>query len=125
MRADRLLAIMLLLQTQGKMTARSLAERLEVSRRTILRDIDALGAAGVPVYAEGGHGGGITLDEGYRTTLAGLQENEIRTLFIGDNAQLLGELGLGCRRTHHAQVARGAARSASGTRRANAPADSY
>jgi predicted DNA-binding transcriptional regulator YafY len=95
MRADRLLAIMLLLQTRGKMTAQSLAEKLEVSRRTILRDIDALSAAGVPVYAEGGHHGGITLDERYRTTLAGMQEREIRTLFIGDNSQLLGELGLG------------------------------
>lgn len=95
MRADRLLAIMLLLQTRGKMTAQSLADKLEVSRRTILRDIDALAAAGVPVYAEGGHGGGIALDEQYRTTLAGLQDNEIRTLFVGDNTQLLSELGLG------------------------------
>jgi predicted DNA-binding transcriptional regulator YafY len=95
MRADRLLAIMLLLQTQGKMTAQSLADKLEVSRRTILRDLDALTAAGIPVYAEGGHGGGIVLDEDYRTTLAGLRDKEIRTLFVGDNTQLLSELGLG------------------------------
>jgi predicted DNA-binding transcriptional regulator YafY len=95
MRADRLLAIMLLLQTRGKMTAQSLADKLEVSRRTILRDIDALSAAGVPVYAEGGHGGGIALDEHYRTTLAGLQDKEVRTLFVGDNTQLLSEIGLG------------------------------
>lgn len=95
MRADRLLAIMLLLQTRGKLTAQWLADRLEVSRRTILRDIDALCAAGVPIYAEGGHGGGFALDEDYRTTLAGLQDKEVRTLFIGDNTQLLGEIGLG------------------------------
>lgn len=95
MRADRLLAIMLLLQTRGKMTAQRLADRLEVSRRTILRDIDALSAAGLPVYAEGGHGGGIVLDEQYRTTLAGMLEQEVRTLFVGDNSKLLGEIGLG------------------------------
>jgi predicted DNA-binding transcriptional regulator YafY len=95
MRADRLLTIMLLLQSQGKMTTRRLADQLEVSRRTILRDIDALSAAGVPVVAEGGHGGGITLDEHYRTSLAGMKEKEVRTLFIGDNTRLLGEIGLG------------------------------
>jgi predicted DNA-binding transcriptional regulator YafY len=95
MRADRLLAIMMLLQTRGKMTAQSLADKLEVSRRTILRDIDALSFAGVPIYAEGGHGGGIALDEDYRTTLAGLQDKEIRTLFVGNNVQLLSEIGLG------------------------------
>jgi predicted DNA-binding transcriptional regulator YafY len=95
MRADRLLAIMLLLQTQGKLTAQRLADELEVSRRTILRDLDALSAAGVPVLAEGGHGGGIVLDERYRATLAGLRDDEIRTLFVGDNTRLLSELGLG------------------------------
>jgi predicted DNA-binding transcriptional regulator YafY len=95
MRADRLLAIMMLLQTRGKMTAQRLAERLEVSRRTILRDIDALCAAGVPIYAEGGHGGGIALDENYRTALAGLQEREVRTLFVGNNTAILSQIGLG------------------------------
>lgn len=95
MRADRLLAIMMLLQTRGRLTAQALADKLEVSRRTILRDIDALAVAGVPVYAEGGHGGGISLDEHYRTALAGMQEQEARTLFIGDNTQLLSEIGLG------------------------------
>ena len=63
MRADRLLSIILLLQTRGKMTARTLAEELEVSRRTILRDINALSFSGVPVYSEGGHGGGFSLAE--------------------------------------------------------------
>lgn len=95
MRADRLLAMMMLLQTEGKMTSQSLADKLEVSRRTILRDIDALSTAGVPIYAEGGHGGGIVLDEQYRTTLAGMRDKEIGTLFIGSNTQLLKEIGLG------------------------------
>jgi predicted DNA-binding transcriptional regulator YafY len=95
MRADRLLTLILLLQTRGKMTARRLAEELGVSRRTILRDLDALSLAGVPVFAEGGHGGGIALDENYRTSLAGLQEKEVRSLFVASNAQLLREVGLG------------------------------
>lgn len=95
MRADRLLAIMLLLQTHGKLTTRALAARLEVSRRTILRDIDALCAAGVPLTAEGGHGGGVALDDRYQSTLAGMQQSEIRTLFISDSSALLGDLGMG------------------------------
>lgn len=95
MRADRLLGIMLLLQSHGKMTTRQLAERFEVSRRTILRDINALSTAGVPIYAEGGHGGGVSLDDQYHATLAGMQENEIRTLFLGDNTAILREIGLG------------------------------
>ena len=95
MRADPLLSIIMLLQTRGKMTAQTLAERLEVSRRTILRDIDALSAAGVPIYADGGHGGGIALDEKYRTTLAGLQDREVHTLFVSDNTVLLKDVGLG------------------------------
>jgi predicted DNA-binding transcriptional regulator YafY len=95
MRADRLLSIMLLLQTRGKLTAQTLAEELGVSRRTILRDIDALSYAGVPIYADGGHGGGIALDENYRTTLTGLNEAEIRVLFISENTQLMNDIGLG------------------------------
>jgi predicted DNA-binding transcriptional regulator YafY len=95
MRADRLLSIMLLLQTRGKMTAEALSIELEVSRRTILRDLDALSMAGVPVVAEGGHGGGITLDENYRNTLAGMQADEVRTLFLTHNQTLMNEIGLG------------------------------
>src|SRR5262245_35874665 len=95
MRADRLLTIMMLLQTRGKMTAGALAGELGVSRRTILRDIDALSFAGVPLYTEGGHGGGVALDEHYRTTLTGLQESEARTLFIASNTKLLDDVGLG------------------------------
>jgi predicted DNA-binding transcriptional regulator YafY len=95
MRADRLISLVLLLQTRGKATAASLAEELQVSRRTILRDIEALSIAGVPVIAEGGHGGGIALDEGYRTSLTGLKEAEIRSLFVAGNAALLKDNGLG------------------------------
>jgi predicted DNA-binding transcriptional regulator YafY len=95
MRADRLLAIMLLLQTRGKMKAERLAGELGVSRRTILRDIEALSIAGVPVYAEGGHGGGIMLDEDYHTNLTGLQEEEARTLFLASNDKLFKQLKLG------------------------------
>ncbi|MEL6151143.1 MAG: YafY family protein [Chloroflexota bacterium] len=94
MRADRLLSMMLMLQTRGKMTASDLAEALEVSRRTILRDVDALSTAGVPVYAEGGHGGGIALDEHYRTQLTGLHEPELRALLIADNRAILRDVGL-------------------------------
>jgi predicted DNA-binding transcriptional regulator YafY len=95
MRADRLLNIMLLLRSHGKMTSQALAGELEVSQRTILRDIDALSGAGVPIYADGGHGGGITLDANYRVTLTGLKDDEVRALFISSSTQLLSELGLG------------------------------
>jgi predicted DNA-binding transcriptional regulator YafY len=95
MRADRLLSIVMLLQSHGKMTTQSLADRLEVSRRTVLRDIDALSMAGIPIYTDSGHGGGVALDEKYRTTLTGLKESEIRALFIASNNKLLDEIGLG------------------------------
>ena len=95
MRADRLLSIILLLQTRGKMTAKALAEELEVSRRTILRDINALSFSGVPVYSEGGHGGGIALAEEYRTTLTGLNTLEVQSLFVTHNNEALRDVGLG------------------------------
>ncbi len=95
MRADRLLSIMLLLQTRGKLTTQTLANELGVSRRTILRDIDALSYARIPIYADGGHGGGVSLDQNYRTTLTGLNETEIRALFISENTQLMNDIGLG------------------------------
>jgi predicted DNA-binding transcriptional regulator YafY len=94
MRADRLLSIILLLQTNGKMTSRTLADELGVSQRTIWRDVEALSLAGVPIYAEGGHGGGIALDEGYRTSLTGLKESEALTLFVSSNAKTLEAVGL-------------------------------
>ncbi|HEX2906913.1 MAG TPA: HTH domain-containing protein, partial [Phototrophicaceae bacterium] len=95
MRADRLITLIMRLQTRGKVTAQTLAAELGVSRRTILRDVEALSASGIPIYAEGGHGGGIGLDENYRTTLTGLKEAELRTLFIAANTQLLDDIGLG------------------------------
>jgi predicted DNA-binding transcriptional regulator YafY len=94
MRADRLLSILMLLQLRGRMTARQLAERLEVSERTIHRDMDALSTAGVPVLAERGSSGGWMLMEGYRTTLTGLNESEITALFLTKPSRLLADLKL-------------------------------
>lgn len=95
MRADRLLSIMLLLQRHGRLTAKDLAARLEVSDRTIYRDMDALSMAGVPVHTERGQGGGCVLQETYRTKLTGLSESEVRTLVISSPPHLLKDLGLG------------------------------
>src|SRR5579872_4220872 len=93
MRADRLLSILLLLQINRRLTARELAKRLEVSERTILRDMEALSTAGVPVTAERGIGGGWYLLEEYRTNLTGMSEAEIRTLFLMQPTRLLADLG--------------------------------
>jgi predicted DNA-binding transcriptional regulator YafY len=95
MRADRLVAIVLLLQAQRKLTAQALAAKLEVSPRTILRDVEAISRAGIPIYSNGGRGGGIALDENYRVTLTGLKESELHTFFISGNVQLLRDIGLG------------------------------
>ena len=94
MRADRLLSIMLLLQVHRRITARELAKRLEVSERTIYRDIEALSAAGVPVTAERGTGGGLMLLETFRTNLTGLNSTEVQALFLGQPEHLLNDLGL-------------------------------
>lgn len=94
MRADRLISIMLLLQVHQRLTARDLADRLEVSERTIHRDMEALSSAGIPVYAERGVGGGWSLVEGYETNLTGLNDVEIQTLFLSKPARLLTDLGL-------------------------------
>lgn len=94
MRADRLLSILLLLQVHRRLTARDLAKRLEVSERTIHRDMEALGMAGIPVVAERGSGGGWSLLEKYQTNLTGLNEAEIQTLFLTRPTHLLADLGL-------------------------------
>lgn len=94
MRADRLLSILLLLQVHRRVTARDLAKRLEVSQRTILRDMDALSGCGVPVMAERGAGGGWSLVDGYQTKLTGLNAAEIQSLFLAKPAGLLADLGL-------------------------------
>ena len=93
MRADRLLSIMLLLQVRQRMTAAQLAQRLGVSERTILRDMDALSGAGIPVVAERGVGGGWALVEGFRTQLTGLKEEEVHSLFFARPPEALAELG--------------------------------
>jgi predicted DNA-binding transcriptional regulator YafY len=95
MRADRLLALLLHVQASTSTTTSKLAEALGVSRRTILRDIEALCLAGIPIVAQSGSGGGISLDEQYRVSLNGLRAAEARALFLSGSPKLLGELGLG------------------------------
>lgn len=94
MRADRLISLVMLLQSRGKMTAPALAEALEVSERTIYRDIDALSAAGVPVYGMPGRLGGFALVDRYRTSLTGMTDDEIRALFMLRVPAPLDALGL-------------------------------
>jgi predicted DNA-binding transcriptional regulator YafY len=94
-RADRLLAIVLLLQVHARMTARQLAERLEVCERTIYRDLDSLSAAGVPVITDRGPGGGVGLKAGYRADLTAFTPSEARTLFPSGMLEPLSDLGFG------------------------------
>lgn len=94
MRADRLLSLMLLLRARGRMTARDLADHLEVTERTIYRDVEALSTAGVPVYTQPGTNGGIFLDEHYRISLTGLTRSEVMSLFVSGESVLLQDLGL-------------------------------
>lgn len=115
MKSSRLLALLLLLQTRQRMTTVELAERLEVSRRTVLRDVEALSAAGVPVYAERGRHGGIVLLPGARLNASHLDPVELDVLALtGLDPRQLATLGLG-------DVATSTARKLD-ARRANAPA---
>jgi predicted DNA-binding transcriptional regulator YafY len=95
MRADRLVAILMLLQRHGRLTARQLASTLEVSVRTIYRDMEALSTAGIPVYAERGASGGCCLVEDYRTDLTGMTTAEAQALLLLSAPGPLDSLGIG------------------------------
>lgn len=95
MRADRLVTTVLLLRQRGRMTAAALARELEVSTRTVLRDIEALSAAGVPVYAERGRHGGFALLPGFRTELTGLNHDEALALLVAGSRRGAQAFGLG------------------------------
>src|SRR2546430_15617565 len=82
MKADRLLSVLLLLQAHGRMTGREMSKRLEVSQRTVHRDMESLSAAGVPVFALRGARGGWQLDEGWRTQVPALDEAELLALLM-------------------------------------------
>lgn len=95
MRASRLVSIVLLLQARGRLTAEQLSAELEVSVRTIYRDMDALHEAGIPVYGDAGHRGGYQLLDGYRTRLTGLTQDEAMALPLAGLPGPAAELGLG------------------------------
>ncbi|MFQ6329692.1 helix-turn-helix transcriptional regulator [Nocardia sp. CWNU-33] len=95
MRADRLVSLVLLLRQRGRLTATELADELEVSTRTVLRDIEALSAAGVPVFAERGRCGGFALLPGFRTELTGLNHDEALALLVAGSRRGAQAFGLG------------------------------
>lgn len=118
MRADRLLAILMLLQHRGQLTAAEIAAELEVSLRTVLRDVEALSTSGVPVYSNRGRGGGISLIPGYRTDLTGLTLDEAKALLSSGSGRVASPAFASAMRKvtaalpgpHRAQAARAAQR---------------
>jgi predicted DNA-binding transcriptional regulator YafY len=103
-RADRLVAVLLILQARGRITAAELADELEVSTRTARRDLEALSTAGIPVYSQPGRGGGWSLIGGARTDLSGLTAAEARTLFLvaGPSASATPQMKAALRKLVHA-----------------------
>ena len=95
MRADRLVSLVLLLRQRGRLSAATLARELEVSTRTVLRDIEALSSAGVPVYAERGRQGGFALLPGFQTELTGLNHDEALALLVAGSRRGAQVFGLG------------------------------
>ncbi len=95
MRSGRLLSLLMLLQARGRLSAPAIARKMEVSVRTVLRDIDELSASGVPVRAARGAGGGFELLEGWRTRLTGLTPEEAQAMFMAGAAGPMAQLGLG------------------------------
>lgn len=95
MRAERLIATLLMLQQRGRLSARAIAEELEVSRRTVMRDLEALGSAGVPIYSVRGPAGGYELWAGFRAQLTGLTADELQALPLWGLPHAAEVMGLG------------------------------
>ncbi|MGL5379847.1 helix-turn-helix transcriptional regulator [Clostridium sp.] len=94
MKADRLISILMLLQVHKQLTANDLAKRLEVSVRTIYRDVESLSSLGIPIFTDRGSNGGIKLLGDYQTTLTGINKDEIYSLFIPTGDKILEDLGI-------------------------------